>query len=268
MLRQLILIDPDHTREDSIAAICEEDFDLSVFPSVERAIDEIPGLRPHGIIVIDDEQPEGIIRALRASEPAKNLPIVVVSAESSAEREAQAFQAGADDYICKASTPEVIRGRVLGSLRQSFVVRRLESRLKEMDFLVRMVSHDLKNPIGSILSCSELLECAVGSGDAAEAADLAATIHRSCRNALEFLDDLLGFLRNGLRLSHVDLVPAGEVIRAALAELQVKVEESRASVEVPDDLPRIPCDRRRMVQVFTNLIGNAMKYVPGGPPLA
>src|ERR1041384_7836331 len=128
MLRQLILIDPDRTREDSLASICEEEFDLSVFPTVERALQEIPGLRPHGIIVIDDDRPEGIIQALRASETSRNLPIVVVSADLSPEREAQAFRAGADDFISKGSDPDVIRGRVLGSLRQSFVVRRLESR--------------------------------------------------------------------------------------------------------------------------------------------
>jgi len=264
MLRNLILIDRARRREESLQSLLRGEFDLRVFPDARKAIEEIRTLRPHGVIVIDDDEPGGALELLRRSEISKELPLIVVGPDSDPRREVDAFQHGADDYLTKDSEPEIFKARVLGILRQSFIVRRLESRLEEMDSFVRTVTHDLKNPIGSILSCSELLEMALESGEGADAKELSATIRKSSENALEFIEDLLSLLRNSARLQEVKEVPAREIIDAALLELSAKISARGAAIVVPEDLPPILCDRRRMVQVFANIIGNAIKYVPEG----
>ena len=264
MLRRLILIDRGRARKGSLETLLKDDFDLQICPSVDQAIPEIHHLRPHGIIVIDDEQPADILQALRGDESCKELPMIVVGSGSSRSKEVAAFEAGADDFITKESDPAVLKARVLGILRQSYLVKKLESKLDEMDSFVKTVTHDLKNPIGSILSCSELLRGSLEAGNIAEVRELSETIQKSSEHALEFIQDLLVLLRNGAQLREVGEVPVREIIDASLKELEVKIRATGAVVEVPDEMPAIPCDRRRMVQVFTNIISNALKYVDKG----
>jgi signal transduction histidine kinase len=54
-------------------------------------------------------------------------------------------------------------------------------------------------------------------------------------------------------------------VREALSDLEVIIEEKNARVEV-DDLPRVMGNRVQMVQLFQNLIGNALKYLRDGEP--
>lgn len=65
-----------------------------------------------------------------------------------------------------------------------------------MDFFVQTVTHDLKNPIGSILSATELLESAGAGSDPAEKKELLGMIRKCGENALNFIQDLLNLLRN------------------------------------------------------------------------
>jgi len=264
MLRRLILIDQARTRKESLEALLQEDFDVLTFQSLDRALEEIRDLRPHGIIIIDDDQPEGILRALRSIEVSKELPLIVVSDKVSANKEVAAFQAGADDFISKESDPTVFKARLVGILRQSYIVKRLKSKLEEMDSFVRTVSHDLKNPIGAILSCAELLEVSLETNDLEEARGLTQAVRRSSEHALEFIHDLLSLLRNGSPLNEVVEVSAAEVIAASLKELETKIKSSHAVIELPSSMPSITCDKRRMVQAFTNIFSNALKYVAKG----
>jgi signal transduction histidine kinase len=264
MLRRLVLIDRARTPQESVEVLLQKDFDLLTFNSLERAMEEITDLRPHVIIIIDDEQPEGILRTLRAIEISSELPLIVVAGDANPEREVSAFQAGADDFISKDSEPTVLKARILGILRQSYVVKRLKSKLEEMDSFVRTVSHDLKNPIGSILSSAELLDLSLDEGDLVEARDLTANVRRASEHALDFIHDLLTLLKNGSPLRDVTEAPAEEIIHASLGELEMKIKASGATIEIPSDLPRILCDRRRMIQAFTNIFSNAIKYVAKG----
>jgi len=54
----------------------------------------------------------------------------------------------------------------------------------------------------------------------------------------------------------------------AISNLQVTIEESRATVILPPSMPLVVCNYREMVRVFQNLIANAIKYSdPARPPL-
>src|SRR5688500_8395388 len=129
MLRRLVLIDRARTRQESLEALLQKDFDLLIFHSLDRAMEGITDLRPHGIIIIDDDQPEEILRALRKTEISQDLPLIVVSNEANPDREVSAFHAGADHVISKDSVPGILKARILGILRQSYVVKLLRSKL-------------------------------------------------------------------------------------------------------------------------------------------
>ena len=60
------------------------------------------------------------------------------------------------------------------------------------------------------------------------------------------------------------------IILETVHALQIQIDERQLTVEydVPDDLPPVLCDRKRLVQVLTNLVSNAYKYTPAGGQIA
>jgi light-regulated signal transduction histidine kinase (bacteriophytochrome) len=60
-------------------------------------------------------------------------------------------------------------------------------------------------------------------------------------------------------------VDAGEALRRALRTLEAAIAESNAVITI-DDLPAVLADRGELVQLFQNLIGNAIKYRGAAPP--
>jgi PAS domain S-box-containing protein len=136
------------------------------------------------------------------------------------------------------------------------------------DEVLGVVAHDLRNPLGAILMQVDVLqhleaEAAPGSRRAAE------TIGRAARRMNHLIQDLLDVTRTEAgRLSlSLEGVPAGQIVRDSIdgAESVVRSASLELRVDVARDVPQVWADRDRLLQVFENLIGNAVKFTePGG----
>ncbi len=73
------------------------------------------------------------------------------------------------------------------------------------------------------------------------------------------LDALLDYSRVGTRGLELVEVDAAACVREAMANLALAVEENRAEIHF-DGLPRVVADARQLVQLFQNLLGNAIKF--------
>ena len=142
----------------------------------------------------------------------------------------------------------------------------LESADAAKDRFLAVLSHELRNPLASIASSSELLETPeVGDEELSHAA---LVIKRQSRAMKVLLDDLLDVSR--VRLGRLALrktaVTLASVVESALEATQPLVEAARhqLTVQLPSTDVVLDADPLRLGQVVSNLVSNAVKYTPEG----
>jgi signal transduction histidine kinase len=135
--------------------------------------------------------------------------------------------------------------------------------------ILAIVSHDLRNPVGTILMATTLLAQPEEPGEVRE--DLSRSvgrIRRAAERMLRLIDDLLDFasIEAGSLAIKRQAHDPGSMIQETLASFEGVANKRRlqlaASVETP--LPKLDGDRDRILQVLSNLVGNATKVTAEG----
>jgi len=136
----------------------------------------------------------------------------------------------------------------------------IEQRNEELRNLVDTVSHDLKNPIIAINGFSARLLKSASSKLTGRETEYVQAIQESGRNMERFVSDLLSVSaaeRVKVESGEIELVHLlAEVVR----DLTPQLEEKDGVIEISHNLPVVVADTTRLMQVFSNLISNAIKY--------
>ncbi len=131
---------------------------------------------------------------------------------------------------------------------------------KELEAFVYTASHDLKEPLRGIEAFSGfVLE------DHAAALDEKGRryldmVHDSAVRMRHLIDDLLAYSRIGRQQMPATRVDLAEILDEVRSMLRFSVEETAAEIAVQAGLPTIGGHRTLLQQLFTNLLGNALKY--------
>jgi signal transduction histidine kinase len=141
--------------------------------------------------------------------------------------------------------------------------------LTSRDEFLAIVSHDLKNPIGAASSCAEmLLEDAAYKGLDPEVRTWIQFIKRNNDTALRLINDLLEMeqVAEGKLQLKVGRHDIGRIIRESIeSHAQLASSKSILLRLMPSDISgEVICDRDRITQVLSNLVGNAIKFTPEG----
>lgn len=124
-----------------------------------------------------------------------------------------------------------------------------------------VASHDLSEPLRMVSSYVQLLaDRYTGQLDADADEFIAFAVDGAARMRV-LIDDLLAYSRTGVASLVRRPVDCGALVRSVLADLDVAIAESGASVVV-DDLPTVTGDPGQLTQVFENLLSNALKFMP------
>ena len=162
-----------------------------------------------------------------------------------------------------------VRGVVL-TFTDMTEIRAAEAALHEAvrarDEVLAVVSHDLRNPIGTISAAVELMADVPMPPEKYE--EHLEIIGRAAHRINRLIQDLLDVAtieagRLSVRTKPVDLVQLVEELGTQM-RLGADVEGVDLAVRVPAELPAVEADRDRILQVTYNLIGNALKFTPSG----
>ncbi|GAB4201685.1 MAG: hypothetical protein Fur006_54410 [Coleofasciculaceae cyanobacterium] len=137
----------------------------------------------------------------------------------------------------------------------------LEETNQELEAFTYSVSHDLRAPLRTIQGFAQaLLE------------DCGEQLEDFCRSYIDsiiddavqmnsLISDLLNYSR--LTRTQINLQPIGldEVVEEALKQLTAQIQEKQAQIKIAAPLPQVMAHRSILIQIVTNLISNAIKFV-------
>ncbi len=141
----------------------------------------------------------------------------------------------------------------------------LEASNKELEQFAYVASHDLQEPLRMVSSYMQLLETRYRDKldqDAKEFIDYAVD---GANRMQRLIQDLLAFSRVGTRGRAPEPVQSSASLAEALQNLKLRIDEAKAKI-THDQLPELMADPNQLVQLFQNLIGNALKFRSEKPP--
>jgi signal transduction histidine kinase len=214
-------------------------------------------------------------RAIRSTHPDAELPVLLVSAHARQASRNEGLAAGADDFIsipCDRTELTLRVGVFLRTRRQDALIREQLADLTRIsalkDDLIALVAHDLRGPLGSILTLVGLAREDVADPEIRKDLDVA---YSAAERAREIAEDLLQvrLLEHGEHVLHRLAADAGEVVREAIRTVEPAARGRKVAihVEVHGD-PLYPLDGPLVRRAVENLVASAVKHSPEGAPVS
>ena len=232
---------------------------------------------------------------IRGTERTEHIPIMFLTAVNrDAEHIFKGYQQGAVDYLLKPIDPEILRAKVkvfIDLYIQGEKIKRQAAQLVEGAGLVEqerraraaaeaamraredtlaVVSHDLRNPIWTItMAAQSMLECMPTTDEYAEHRNGAAAILRVAQRMDRLVNDLLEVSKmeaGSLSLERAPQ-PVDGLIMQAFEMLKPLAEQRGQLMRIDNETVAglaVLGDAVRIDQVFSNLVGNAIKFTPSG----
>lgn len=135
----------------------------------------------------------------------------------------------------------------------------------ELQQFAYVASHDLQTPLRGIAGCAQILETQYSDAVDEVGRDIIRRMVQSTVQLQALIRDLLAYSRIETRERPFVAVDLNAVLDETLALLDASVVESNGTV-THERLPTVTGDSTQLVQLFSNVIGNAVKYHGETPP--
>ncbi|HEX7019933.1 MAG TPA: ATP-binding protein [Gemmatimonadaceae bacterium] len=227
---------------------------------------------PAGDLGVDDRQTGfEVCRRIKRDPRTKSIPIIFVTALNDTTDRVKAIEAGGDDFLTKPHNRLVLGARVRSLLKLKAATDALEDSLRKLreaekmrDDLMKMIVHDLKTPLTSILASTEMLI----DGDFGPISEAQRKALADSESKAEDLLSLIGDLLEVSRIEEatmtldVQQIAPGALLNEIVHEWSMRFQQEHAdvTVDVAEDAPVFGADKALLKRVLGNLIQNALTH--------
>jgi len=230
------------------------------------------------LALLDVQMPEmdgfTLAELMRGSARTRDVPIIFLTASPDDPlRSFKGYEAGAVDFLHKPIEPHIILGKVkvfieLYAQRRQLKAQneRLEHALRLNETMMAVLSHDLRTPLTTVLLCTDALDLALPEGEDAPARKPLQRIEGAARRMARMVEQLLDFSRIRTGALRLETRPCqlGELARTVIDELAQAHPDQTIRLEEHGNLSLL-ADQDRILQVYSNLLGNALAHGGGQP---
>jgi PAS domain S-box-containing protein len=158
-----------------------------------------------------------------------------------------------------------ITARKLAEAELQAYAAELKRSNKELEDFAFVASHDLQEPLRKIKAFGDRLVKRFGATLGPDGKEYLDRMQNAADRMNDLIQALLTYSRVTTKAQPFTLVDLNQIAREVLADLEVRIEQSRGQVLV-EPLPAIQADPMQMRQLLQNLIGNALKFRREGVP--
>ena len=227
---------------------------------------------PAGDLGVDDRSTGfEVCRRIKRDPRTARIPVIFVTALNDTSDRVRAIEAGGDDFLTKPHNRLVLGARVRSLLKLKAATDALEDSLRKLrelervrDDLMKMIVHDLKTPLTSVLATLEMLSDGDFGQVSTSQKGAIGDAESKSEDLLALIDDILEVAR--IEEANITLALTPMAPGALLAELvhewghRFQQEQTTVSVSVADDAPIFTGDKGLIKRVFSNLIQNAVTH--------
>lgn len=226
-------------------------------------------------------------RQLKSHDSTKDIPVIFMTALSDIGDKITGYKVGGVDYVTKPFHTEEVLARIKThlslqtmrwqlieqnqQLQQEIAERQkaeeaVEQRSQELarsnaelEQMAYVASHDLQEPLRMVASYLQLLQQRYGGKLDADAHEFIGFAIDGAKRMQALIDDLLTYSRVGSRAKPLEPTNCMAVMDAVLHSLRMAITESGTQIQC-EALPVVMGDAGQLMQLFQNLIGNALKF--------
>ncbi len=212
-----------------------------------------------------------VCRRIKRDPRTSRIPVIFVTALNDTTDRVKAIEAGGDDFLTKPHNRLVLGARVRSLLKLKAATDALEESARKMkeleklrDDLMKMIVHDLKSPLTSVLATIEMLLEGDFGPLAGQQRSALGDAEGKAEDLLALIEDLLEVRRieeTALTLNLEPIAP-GALLTEIVHEWSHRFQQDGAvaSVDVSDEAPVFHADRQLIKRVIGNLIQNALTH--------
>ncbi len=280
MKKILIIDDEEWLREMIQLALRQRGYEVieahNGHEGIEKARAELPDLI---LCDVNMGKVDGYLTlaALRTEAPTAAIPFILMTGLADNAGMRHGMELGADDYLPKPFTTDVLYAAVEARLKKSQTVRdEAESKLRHLrDNISLMMPHEMRTPLNGIISNAELLATSAATLKAGEVAEMGQEILSSSQWLERLIENFLIYAQleliaadpkniNALRIGRLETTSAviEKAARVLAAQADRPLDLKIEAANVP-----VPMSEEYFGKIVNELVQNAFKFSEAGTPV-
>lgn len=245
--------------------------------------------RPPDLVLLDIKMPDmngyQVCEQLKTDEHTRHIPVIFLSALDRPPDKIKGFNAGGVDYITKPFQESEVVVRVEHQLEIACWRERLEQQNiqlqqeirdriateqellrsnEDLEQFAHAVSHDLQQPLQSILGFSKILLLKYPHLSDSEICRYLSRVVQAGERMQQLIEDLLAYSQVDVSRT-LEVVDCNRVLAEVIDNLQAAISEKHAQL-ITSPLPQLNGKPAQLLQLFQNLLGNALKFTHANVP--
>ncbi|MFT4579743.1 MAG: two-component system sensor histidine kinase/response regulator [Nitrospinales bacterium] len=267
---KVLIVDDTPTNLDVLQKVlANKGLNISVAPNGEVALKIVPSLMPD-LILLDLMMPgiDGFetCEKLKSDPISKDIPVIFLTAKTDTTNVVQGFLVGGIDYITKPFFSEevLVRIRTQLQLRKKnkeleMTQSKLERSNQDLQEFASVVSHDLKEPLRNLFHLGDFLKQDYGDQLDEKGQGYINKMSVVTNRMSQLIDSLLEFSQITEDTKPFETLDLKEIIQRVIENLQEQIKETNGVIHI-GDLPAVKGEPSLFLQLFQNLIANALKF--------
>jgi two-component system sensor histidine kinase/response regulator len=207
-----------------------------------------------------------VCRKLKQNPGLKDIPVIFISALNDTNDLVKAFESGGVDYITKPFQAAEVSVRVATHLRICQQNNELRELNATKDKFFSIIAHDLRGPIGNMLSISEMIS-EKGQVDEDTLYSFLEMQKELSKDTIQLLENLLIWARSNTNRIEFEpeLLDLNQLIKECIEG--VNIQSINKNIVISDSSPvkcQLFADENMIRLIMRNLLSNAIKFTPNG----